>query len=257
MSKEQIRKEFGGRLFALMCSKGITQKELAKAVGVTAATLSSYKNGTKSPTLPVAVELAKVLGVSLDWLCGWNTESKPITYSDVIQLLTKLDGGVNIIISDTKGTPCIRFDDIALNHFLTEWKEVRNLLLMGKPTVGKNVYDAWVSQQLEKAQLRSGEEGGDDEMTKSKTIARLEALRNYLSTEENYGAQENDIAALNTVIKAAHSGKRYTAFDIIDMVQHAVSDEICGMGAEDAAIGCEIERGIVAKLVENERNTED
>ncbi len=94
-------------------------------------------------------------------------------------------------------------------------------------------------------------------MTKSKTIAQLEALRNYRSTEENYGAQENDIAALNTVIKAAHSGKRYTAFDVIDMVQRAVSDEICGMGAENAAIGYEIERGIVAKLVENERNTED
>lgn len=158
MSKERIKKEFGGRLFALMCSKGITQKELAKAVGVTAATLSSYKNGTKSPTLPVAAAIAKELEVSLDWLCGWNTESKPITYSDVIRLLTKLDSGANII-SDTKGTPCIRFDDMAINHFLTEWKEVRNLLLMGNKTVGKNVYDAWVAQQLENYNYALGKKG--------------------------------------------------------------------------------------------------
>lgn len=51
--------------------------------------------------------------------------------------------------------------------------------------------------------------------------------------------------------------KRYTTFDIIDMVQHIVSNEICGMDVEDSAIGYEIERGIVAKLVENERKTED
>lgn len=142
MSKEQIRKEFGGRLFALMCSKGITQKELAKAVGVTATTLSSYKSGAKSPTLPVAAAIAKELGVSLDWLCGWNTESKPITYSDVIRLLTKLDSDVNIIISDAKGAPCLQFDDMAINNFLKEWKEMRDLLLVGNKTVGKNVYDA-------------------------------------------------------------------------------------------------------------------
>lgn len=159
MSKERIRKEFGGRLFSMTCSKGITQKELAKAVGVTESTLSSYKNGTKSPTLPVAAAIAKELGVSLDWLCGCNTESKPITYSDAIKLLAKLDSGVNIIISDTKGTPCIRFDDMTLNHFLEEWKEVRNLLLLGNKAVGKNVYDAWVTQQLEKHNYTIKQEG--------------------------------------------------------------------------------------------------
>ena len=51
--------------------------------------------------------------------------------------------------------------------------------------------------------------------------------------------------------------KQYTTFDIIDMVQHIVSDEICGMDGAMTMAAYEIERGIVAKLVENERKTED
>lgn len=88
-------------------------------------------------------------------------------------------------------------------------------------------------------------------MTKSETIAQLETLRNYLIGEDPYGAQDNDIAALNTVIEAAHNGKLYTAFDVIRMVQAAVSDAVCGMSAEESTVTAyEIEREIIAKLVQ-------
>lgn len=87
-------------------------------------------------------------------------------------------------------------------------------------------------------------------MTKSKTIAQLDALRNYLSNEDSYEAQDDDIAALNTVIEAARSGKVYTAFDVIRMVQAAVSDAVCGMSREESTVTAyEIERDIVSRLV--------
>lgn len=95
-------------------------------------------------------------------------------------------------------------------------------------------------------------------MIKSGTIAQLEALRNYLGSEEPYGAQDNDIAALNTVIEAARSGKVYTAFDVIRLVQAAVSDAVCGMGVEESTVTAyEIERDIVAKLVGEEQKHDD
>ena len=88
-------------------------------------------------------------------------------------------------------------------------------------------------------------------MTKLETIKQLESLREYLRTEDHYAAQENDITALTAVIDAAHGGKLYTAFDVIRIVQAAVSDAVCGMGTEDesAVIVYEAERGIIAKLV--------
>ena len=157
-SKEWTQKKFGENLFTLMRAKGITQKELAKAVGVTAATLSSYKNGTKSPTLPVAAAIAKELEVSLDWLCDMDSlsDAKPtnITYSDVIQSLVNLNNSVDTIIDSVKvyngeysvDAPCIRFNNLVLNYFLAEWKDVKSLL--DKGTIGKKIYDPWVAQQL-------------------------------------------------------------------------------------------------------------
>lgn len=44
------------------------------------------------------------------------------------------------------------------------------------------------------------------------------------------------------------------AFDVIKLVQAAVSDAVCGMGADDTelCIAHEVERGIVAELVKGE-----
>ena len=92
-------------------------------------------------------------------------------------------------------------------------------------------------------------------MTKPEIIKQLEAVRNYLGNEDSYEAQENDIEALNTVIEAAHSGKLYTAFDVIQIVQAAVSDAVCGMGADESTVTAyEIEREIISKLVQEGAN---
>nr|DAI03057.1 MAG TPA: hypothetical protein [Caudoviricetes sp.] len=95
-------------------------------------------------------------------------------------------------------------------------------------------------------------------MTKLEIIKQLESLREYLRTEDSYEAQENDITALTAVIDAAHSGKLYTAFDVIMIVQAAVSDAVCRMDAEESTVTAyEIEREIIAKLVQEEQNHDD
>ena len=70
----------------------------------------------------------------------------------------------------------------------------------------------------------------------------------------------NDIAALTAAIKAvnkpASGDKLYTAFDVIRLVQEAVSEEICGL--DDGGIGMlvayEVERGIIRKLVKEDEH---
>lgn len=91
-------------------------------------------------------------------------------------------------------------------------------------------------------------------MTKPEIIKQLESLREYLRTED-YTTQENDITALTAVIDAAHSGKLYTAFEVIRIVQAAVSDAVCGMSREESTVTAyEIEREIIAKLVQEDAN---
>ena len=87
--------ELSDRLSALRREKGLTLRELAEQVGITAAALSNYEKGQKEPSLGYAKKLAQYYGVSLDELCGAETRSehsehRPFTYGDVIRALFSL-----------------------------------------------------------------------------------------------------------------------------------------------------------------------
>ena len=49
---------------------GISQKDLARKVGITQAFLSEVETGTKSPSLLTAAKLARALGCTIDELPG-------------------------------------------------------------------------------------------------------------------------------------------------------------------------------------------
>lgn len=50
--------------------KGVTEAEVARALGVTQGAISRFENGTKNPSTGVLVALAKYYGASLDYLVG-------------------------------------------------------------------------------------------------------------------------------------------------------------------------------------------
>lgn len=62
--------EFKDRLRGLRCERRMTQQELAKAVGVSKASVSHWEVGTSQPSLSVALELAELFGCTLDQLAG-------------------------------------------------------------------------------------------------------------------------------------------------------------------------------------------
>ena len=98
-------------------------------------------------------------------------------------------------------------------------------------------------------------------MTTMKTIEQLKSLlddrMSFLGEQGNDYCR--DIAALTAAIKAvnkpASGDKLYTAFDVIRLVQAAVSDAVCGMSREESTVTAyEIEREIIAKLVQEDAN---
>jgi transcriptional regulator with XRE-family HTH domain len=61
------------RLERARIARGLSLTELARRSGVSQSTLSSVKTGHRlgdNLTLATARKLAKVLGISVDWLCG-------------------------------------------------------------------------------------------------------------------------------------------------------------------------------------------
>ena len=62
--------DFGKRLKKLRNEKGLTQQQVADRVWVSKAVVSSYEIGTRAPSYEVLIKLAKLFGVSTDFLLG-------------------------------------------------------------------------------------------------------------------------------------------------------------------------------------------
>lgn len=56
---------------------GITQKELAKTIGVSAGTLSDYENGNHDPKSDCLARIADACNVTVDFLLGRETKKSP------------------------------------------------------------------------------------------------------------------------------------------------------------------------------------
>lgn len=73
------------RLGQVIKEKGLTQRELASKVGVTEVSMSRYIKGERVPSGPIVVNIAKELGVSVDYLVGTSSVKKRQTNADRIR----------------------------------------------------------------------------------------------------------------------------------------------------------------------------
>lgn len=78
---------FGKKIIELRKMRGLSQTELGKKVGVHKNVLGKYERDEVKPSIEVAVQLAKILNVSLDYLVG-NTDTNidPTLLEKVVSL---------------------------------------------------------------------------------------------------------------------------------------------------------------------------
>ena len=74
---------FAQHLKALLDKRGINQNTLAEQLQTTEATISRYVNGVRTPNIETAVEISRVLNVSMDELCGVQTPAQARQAPDV------------------------------------------------------------------------------------------------------------------------------------------------------------------------------
>lgn len=87
---------FGERLKKEREAKGLSQKTLAVALGISRETISKYERGERFPSLDRAISLAIFLNVSLLYLAGLTDHEyldlstlDDVTKSDVLFLVNK------------------------------------------------------------------------------------------------------------------------------------------------------------------------
>lgn len=130
-------KKFGERLKEYRSKEGLTQREMADKINLSAATLSSYENGSKNPSLSVVMDIAKTINVSLDWLCGLSSTNNQGTNSDEI-LLTDIFEAINTIVRVLPYTEMQKINVERINANQA-WE-----ILLFSQAVG-NYLDAWQS----------------------------------------------------------------------------------------------------------------
>lgn len=171
---------FAQRLRMARTQKNMTQKELAEAIGIKAATISAYENADEkkriAPSLENAVAIAQTLNISLDHLCGLNvsqeSSDKPYLF------LQSLTMAYDVFSCDDQITlqECyhqgyidgeyvrhydgfgIVFSDDFMEDFFKEWTAIWNL--KDKQTIDPDTYDSIVAvlckkyaEKIKQAQL--------------------------------------------------------------------------------------------------------
>lgn len=87
-----IKTDFGKNLYKIMRQRNIQQKDLAEALDVSRPEISQIVNSQRQPLLSTAIRIAKILGVSLDELCGVQTVAKDKENSQVTEIAKELIG---------------------------------------------------------------------------------------------------------------------------------------------------------------------
>jgi transcriptional regulator with XRE-family HTH domain len=89
---------FWGRVKTLIKKKGVTQSEAAKACGIPPETFRGWMSKHIIPTVFSAYDIARYLGVSLEYLVqGRGTDRVSKTAEEVIVLLNKAEDKLNRI----------------------------------------------------------------------------------------------------------------------------------------------------------------
>ena len=136
---------FSKRLRDTRREKNITQAQLARQSGVTAATISAYESTDSkkgcNPSLENAAKLAEALGVSLDWLCGFATDKKSITTVGFLKALVNLSKTTKVAIDivDICNEYDKRLISAAANLFTDEEYNENHLVCEAN-----NVKDTWL-----------------------------------------------------------------------------------------------------------------
>ena len=143
-------KIFSERLKSARTAKHISQADLAKAVGVSSATISSYEtvNGAKIPSLDKAEAIAAKLGVSLDWLCGKDEAGKvKITDFNTETFLRSLvvvlsEMTMEYKVEDNKPTICI--GNWNIEKFISQVQSILNIYHNG--ALSTDLFEACVER---------------------------------------------------------------------------------------------------------------
>ena len=88
----------GIRIAILRISKGWSQAELARRIGVSTSAVGMYEQGRREPSLGLLVRLAQEFGVTTDYLLmGEISASDPSSSSELLSISVRTEALVRLL----------------------------------------------------------------------------------------------------------------------------------------------------------------
>ena len=156
---------FSERLVKARKKRQLTQKAAAALIGIQASSLSAYEGGRKTPSVEIAMQIAKAYEVSLDWLVG-NANAVENTTDREVLFKIKTKGEFIRVLSSLCMSPIrcqaqTRYGDNSFSSYAeitfftdTDWlpnyvdKFNQIAEAVKKAGLDEEVLDAWVTKQV-------------------------------------------------------------------------------------------------------------
>lgn len=124
--ENSLNEIFSLRLSKAISNKSLTQKELSIMTSIAQSAISKYLSGKGLPRTIELYKLSKVLGVSMDYLCGLrhNTPINSSLYEENISLKSTLKFAVGTL-EGALGTLRKQIPNTLTSPFLTEHENFR------------------------------------------------------------------------------------------------------------------------------------
>lgn len=75
--ESEFLKRFGMRIYSCRVAIGMSQDELSKRLGFkTRQAVSLYERGLRNPTIEQTAKIARILGVTPNYLLGWGDDDE-------------------------------------------------------------------------------------------------------------------------------------------------------------------------------------
>ena len=130
--------DVGYKLYELRRSRGLTQAELGRRVGVSEAAIRAYETGKRRPKRVHLERIAEVLGIRYEAIADYGV----VTANEDVHSLTRMDDRLFRLHPVRVGERrYLESDDPDVARAIREWGEMRERLYAGEVTQVE--YDAW------------------------------------------------------------------------------------------------------------------
>lgn len=153
---------FKKRLKQLREKKGVTQKDVADAIGATAQSIIAYEKGERIPNIDKAAKIARYFGVSLDWLCGLLDDTANATNRQIVHMLRVIAEKTGHTVSKIEGFKHSK----DVEKYFADLEKMKGLLANGD--IDQELFDLWEEKKnseewLDETFETEGEDDGEGE----------------------------------------------------------------------------------------------